>query len=189
MLISPVWREVRHSAKPHSTAVNRRRQLYAESMVARQLQRRASNKPTVGHRAGLIEEAFDHHCANAGWTAHDAGPAFTQRCSSLLCYLGTTSTPFTAWPENSQIYFSLETYISYSGNNYTFFSEGNISIYITIICWQFNSHTASWRTIRFKMTKYIFYIHIIFKGCRLPVIRTHSYWLVEPKDSICLPEK
>ena len=38
---------------------------HAESMVARYLRRRTSNKPTVGHRAALNEEAFDHRCANA----------------------------------------------------------------------------------------------------------------------------
>ena len=75
------------------------------------------------------EEAVDHRCANAGSTAQDAGQALTQRCSSLLCYLGTASTPFTDWPENSQIYFSLETYIFYSGNNYTFFFGGGNAIY------------------------------------------------------------
>ena len=105
-------------------------------MMARHLQRRTSSKPIVGHRAAFNEEAVDHCCANAGSTAHDTGPALTQRCLSILCYLGTASTPFiinTAWPESSQIYFSLETYIFYSGNNYTFL-EGNI-----LICCQFNS--------------------------------------------------
>ena len=65
-----------------------------------------------------------------GETAHDAGPSLTQRFSSLLCYLRTVSTPFTAWPEGSQIYFLLETYIFYSGNNYTFFLEGKILLAI-----------------------------------------------------------
>ena len=76
----------------------------AESMVARHLRRRTSSKPIVGHRAAsnmFNEEAVDHRCANAGSTA------LTQRCFSILCYLGTASTPFTAWAEFSQIYFSL----------------------------------------------------------------------------------
>ena len=100
-------------------------------MVAGHLRRRTSSKPMVGHRSAFNEDAVDHRCANAGSTA------LTQRCFSILCYLGTASTPFTAWPESSQIYFSLKTYIYYSGNNYTFL-EGNI-----LICWQFNSYTAS----------------------------------------------
>ena len=91
-------------------------------MVARHLRHRTSSKPIVGQRAAFNEEAVEHRCANAGSTAHDAGPALTQRCySSLPCYLGTASTPFTAWPANSQIYFSLETYIFYSGNLTTHF--------------------------------------------------------------------
>ena len=93
-------------------------------MVARHLRRRTSSKPIAGQRAAFIEEAVDHRCANAGSTARDAGPALTQRCSSILCYLGKASKPFTAWPENSQIYFSLESYIFYTGNNYTFFFWG-----------------------------------------------------------------
>ena len=79
-------------------------------MVAHDLRRQTSSKPIVGQRAAFIEEAVDHRCANARSTTHDAGPALTQRCSSLLCYLGMASKPFTAWPEESQIYFSLETY-------------------------------------------------------------------------------
>ena len=106
-------------------------------MVACHLRRQTISKPIVGLRAAFNEEAVDHRCANAGSTAHDAGPALTQRCLSILCYLKTASTPFTAWPESSQIYFSLETYIFYSENNYTFL-EGNI-----LICQQFNLYTAS----------------------------------------------
>ena len=83
------------------TAVNRRLQPNAESMVARHLRRRTSSKPIVGHRAAFNEEAVDHRCANAGSTA------LTQRCFSILCYLGTASAAFTAWPEYSQIYFLL----------------------------------------------------------------------------------
>ena len=41
----------------------------------------------MGQRAAFNEEAVDHRCANAGSAAHDAGPALTQQCSSLLCYL------------------------------------------------------------------------------------------------------
>ena len=106
-------------------------------MVAGHLRRRTSSKPIVRHRAAFNKEAVDYRCGNAGSTAHDAGPALTQRCSSILCYLGTASTPFTVCSGSSQIYFSLETYIYYSGNNYTFL-EGNI-----LICCQFNSYTAS----------------------------------------------
>ena len=80
-------------------------------MVVRHLRRRTSSKPIVGHCAAFNEEAVDHRCANAGSTAHDVGPAFTQRFLSILCYLGKANTSFTAWPESSQIYFSLETYI------------------------------------------------------------------------------
>ena len=68
-------------------------------MVARHLRRRISCKPIVGYRAAFNEEAVDHRCVNAGSRAHDSGPALTQRCSSILCYLATASTPFTAWPE------------------------------------------------------------------------------------------
>ena len=103
-------------------------------MVVRHLRRRTSSKPIVGHRAAF-NEAVDHRCANAGSTAHDAGPALTQRCLSILCYLGTANTPFTAWPESSQIYFSLETYI--------FTQEITTHSWKAIlICWQFNSYTA-----------------------------------------------
>ena len=119
------------------TAVNKRLQPNAESIVARHLRRRTSSKPIVGHCAAFNEEAVDHRCANAGSTAHDVYTALTRPCLSILCYLGMASIPFTAWPESSQIYFSLETYIFYSGNNYTFL-EGNI-----LICWQFISYTAS----------------------------------------------
>ena len=49
-------------------------------MVVRHLRRRTSSKPIVGHSAAFNEEAVDHRCANAGSTAHDAGPALTQRC-------------------------------------------------------------------------------------------------------------
>ena len=48
-------------------------------MVARHLRRRTSIKPIVAHRAAFNEEAVDHCCANAGSTAHNAGPALTQR--------------------------------------------------------------------------------------------------------------
>ena len=44
-------------------------------MVTRHLRRRTSNKPIVGRRAVVTEEPVDHRCANAGSTAHDAGPA------------------------------------------------------------------------------------------------------------------
>ena len=131
--ISTVWREVTLIL---ITAVNRRLKPNAKSMVARYLQRRTSSKPTVSQRAAFNEKAVDHRCGNARSTAHDAGPALTQRCLSILCYLGTASPPFTAWPESSQIYFSLETCIFYSRNNYTFL-EGNI-----LICWQLNLYTA-----------------------------------------------
>ena len=67
-------------------------------MVARHLRRRTSSKPIVGHHATFNEEAVDHRCADAGSTAQDADPALTQRCLSILCYLGTASTSFTAWP-------------------------------------------------------------------------------------------
>ena len=70
-------------------------------MESRHLRRVASSKPMVGYRAAFNVEAVDHRCADAGSTA------LTQRCFSILCYLGTASTPFTAWPEYSQIYFSL----------------------------------------------------------------------------------
>ena len=80
-------------------------------MVANHLRRQTSNRPIEGRSAEITEEAVDHHCANAWSTTHDAGPALTKCCFSPLCYLETASAPFTVWPEYSQTYFLLETYI------------------------------------------------------------------------------
>ena len=71
-------------------------------MVARHLRRRTSSKPILGHRASFNEEAVDHRCANAGSTA------LTQRCLSILCYLGTANTPLLPGPSLVKSIFRLK---------------------------------------------------------------------------------
>ena len=58
----------------------------------------------MGRRAAVTEEAVDHRCANARSTAYNAGPALTQRRSSLLCYLGTDSTPLTIYGKQPRLF-------------------------------------------------------------------------------------